>query len=306
MSMDNNILLAKARTYAEHNPSSLGAVIKELLHYDIINVLNKLKAFEKGITFQGGTALRLVYGGRRFSEDLDFAAGHDFNPDRVKGLSAELQRYIEHRYQLPCTVKEPKLRGMDGVAVDTWQLAVTTQPEKRDEPQQRIKIEFACVNAITKTLRFIEPAFDAEKSSRTMVLVESAEEIFADKIIAAGNRTYFKARDLFDIKFLSDRQITFDIQHVIQKVDDYHIDMKSFVDRLSAYCELLELTEIGDKWRQEMSRFATAELTPVLNHPAFWPSARRQVQDVIMQAVRQLESYISGNDVKSDKDIFKL
>ncbi|WP_254693758.1 nucleotidyl transferase AbiEii/AbiGii toxin family protein [Shewanella sp. MEBiC00475] len=31
------------------------------------------------LTFQGGTSLRLCYGGNRFSEDLDFAGGKDFS-----------------------------------------------------------------------------------------------------------------------------------------------------------------------------------------------------------------------------------
>jgi len=42
---------------------------KELLHYDILFVLDKEKLLDK-LTFQGGTSLRLCYGAVRFSEDL--------------------------------------------------------------------------------------------------------------------------------------------------------------------------------------------------------------------------------------------
>ncbi len=48
------------------------------------HVSHMRSVIEKGglldkLTFQGGTSLRLCYGGNRFSEDLDFAGGKDFS-----------------------------------------------------------------------------------------------------------------------------------------------------------------------------------------------------------------------------------
>ncbi|EOG5620081.1 nucleotidyl transferase AbiEii/AbiGii toxin family protein, partial [Proteus mirabilis] len=61
------------------NVSHMRSVIeKELLHYDILFALEKGGLLNK-LTFQGGTSLRLCYGGNRFSEDLDFAGGKDFS-----------------------------------------------------------------------------------------------------------------------------------------------------------------------------------------------------------------------------------
>jgi predicted nucleotidyltransferase component of viral defense system len=61
------------------NVSHMRSVIeKELLHYDILFALEKGGLLDK-LTFQGGTSLRLCYGGNRFSEDLDFAGGKDFS-----------------------------------------------------------------------------------------------------------------------------------------------------------------------------------------------------------------------------------
>ena len=61
------------------NVSHMRSVIeKELLHYDILFALEKGGLLDK-LTFQGGTSLRLCYGGKRFSEDLDFAGGKDFS-----------------------------------------------------------------------------------------------------------------------------------------------------------------------------------------------------------------------------------
>ncbi len=51
---------------------------KELLHHDIINVMN-LEGFLKRLTFIGGTCLRSCYNSERLSEDLDFTGGFDFS-----------------------------------------------------------------------------------------------------------------------------------------------------------------------------------------------------------------------------------
>jgi len=46
-------------------------IVREHFEIEILNVLSKSELSEK-IIFYGGTAIRLAYGGPRFSEDLDF------------------------------------------------------------------------------------------------------------------------------------------------------------------------------------------------------------------------------------------
>jgi predicted nucleotidyltransferase component of viral defense system len=59
-----------------HDAAARPAIVKELLHYDILLSLSQSDV-AKHVTFQGGTALRLCYGGQRYSEDLDFVCGAD-------------------------------------------------------------------------------------------------------------------------------------------------------------------------------------------------------------------------------------
>lgn len=51
---------------------------KELLHYEILRAMEE-DGLLGGLVFQGGTCLRLCYGASRYSEDLDFAGGFDFD-----------------------------------------------------------------------------------------------------------------------------------------------------------------------------------------------------------------------------------
>src|SRR5579863_7994615 len=49
-------------------------LIKETIHLHLLSALSEAGVL-RHVVFQGGTALRLCYGGERFSEDLDFVCG---------------------------------------------------------------------------------------------------------------------------------------------------------------------------------------------------------------------------------------
>src|ERR1043166_2217534 len=49
-------------------------LIKEAIHLHLLSALSDAGVLRHGV-FQGGTALRLCYGGERYSEDLDFVCG---------------------------------------------------------------------------------------------------------------------------------------------------------------------------------------------------------------------------------------
>jgi len=65
-------------------------VVREYFQHLFLSHLYKLKGAEN-ILFKGGTALRIIYGSPRFSEDLDFSS---FNIE-----SHAFERFIEDRFQ---------------------------------------------------------------------------------------------------------------------------------------------------------------------------------------------------------------
>ncbi len=80
---------------------------KELLHYDILFSLDKEGLLDL-LTFQGGTSLRLCYGATRFSEDLDFVGGRNFDRRQLVSMKDCLEHYIGKRYGLEVIVREPR------------------------------------------------------------------------------------------------------------------------------------------------------------------------------------------------------
>ena len=96
-------LAMKAGEYTQMRP----VIEKELLHYDLLFVLDKHGLLDK-LTFQGGTSLRLCYGAPRLSEDLDFVGGNEFTTADLIDMKSCIERYVGERYGLEITVKEPR------------------------------------------------------------------------------------------------------------------------------------------------------------------------------------------------------
>ena len=232
---------------------------KELLHYDVLYALDQASLLDQ-LTFQGGTALRLCYGLERFSEDLDFAGGKDFATGQLMEMKACLETYLGKRYGLEVCVKEPKEMQKDPVyseiKVDKWQISITTSPDKKDIPKQRIKLEVANVVAYTRDPRPLLHNYDflPDGYQDTLVLTESLDEIMADKVIAFVNtQRYIRHRDIWDLSWLSQQGAKVDQELVNNKISDYKIkDYRLKLDK--RINELLSIVT-SKSFSNEISRF---------------------------------------------------
>lgn len=242
----------------DENHKNLRPVIeKELLHYDILFALSENNLLDK-LVFQGGTALRLCYKLKRFSEDLDFAGGVDFSKDDLFALKSVIEDYIGRRYGLEVLVKEPKLfeyGEKNKVHVTKWQIAIVTHPKRKDIPKQKIKLEIANIPAYTRHLMPLHNNYQVlpDGYSETFVYVESLDEILADKIIAYAARKEIKCRDVWDLQWLQHHNANINLDFVNKKIIDYKLE--NFCEKLIARIdELNPLIESG-KFHKEMARF---------------------------------------------------
>jgi hypothetical protein len=239
-------------------------VEKELLHYDILFSLDDDGLLDK-LTFQGGTSLRLCYGAPRYSEDLDFAGGSDFSSEKAGQIRACIEKHIGHRYGLEVSVKEPKeLKHdpqYDGVNVDKWQVSVVTAPERRDIPQQRVKIEVASIPAWTREPRSLHINYDflPDGYGDTLILTETLNEIVADKLVSLVNtEKYVRHRDIWDLRWLKQKNAEIDITLVKKKLEDYRVT--EYTDKLESMRERLPDIIQGESFRNEMRRFLPGDV----------------------------------------------
>lgn len=235
---------------------------KELLHYDILYALDQAGLLDQ-MTFQGGTALRLCYGLQRLSEDLDFAGGTDFVTADLISMKSCLENYLGERYGLEVMVKEPKEMRQDpvyaSIKVDKWQICITTSPERKDIPKQKIKLEVANIPAYTAVPRSLQKNYDflPDGYQDTLVMTESLQEIMADKVVSFVNTDkYIRYRDIWDLRWLKQQGVVPDQYLIGQKLNDYQVD--HFIQKLSDRMEALPAICAEKAFVDEMKRFIPA------------------------------------------------
>lgn len=174
------------------------------------------------IYFQGGTSIRLLHNGWRYSEDLDFVSL------RVNALSIDKLVHASFRRS-----QDTLVQFFGG---KSFGLELKSKPEKSylktywlhlthvEQPQIcRVKLEFAKF-AVYQAQNFAVTRPDLALPITPLVVSESLSEILADKITAFAGRKYIKGRDIFDLWYLSAvLGVKTDHSLLPKKFGDYHI-----------------------------------------------------------------------------------
>lgn len=238
-------------------------VEKELLHYDILFALDQ-GGFLDRLTFQGGTALRLCHGAPRFSEDLDFTGGRDFDAGMLAGMADSVRTLISGRYGLDLEVKTPKREGdtgTDDIKVNRWQISIVTAPARPDLPRQKIRIEVVNIPAYTSTPMALRRNYAAlpDGYGDTLIQTETLREIMADKLVSlVVTERYIRYRDIWDLRWLSQQGASPDGVLLRNKLTDYHVN--AYPDRLARFRQRLPEVIHDKAFRDSMIRFLPADV----------------------------------------------
>ena len=265
----------------QHIPHDLLA--REDIQRAILAHLSQSGFFAAAV-FQGGTALRLVCGNQRFSEDLDFVARSSV-PVFVRQVSASL-----------ATLPEAVARSvayLDDVRVNTQKISGGL---RRDAFR-------ATLSPLHKTLR-INLEFMAVPSHETLttagnrdddtypVVAESLREIVSDKVVALALRPYVKGRDLWDLDFLlTHHHIVPSPQLTRAKVADYGVHWHEFSLRFSERLALLP-TVGAEALAGDMPRFLTAKAFQHLE--ADIPALIQRITHHLPHAVAEVSGPLQG------------
>lgn len=269
-----------AQLARENGRQTMAPVIeKELLHYELLRAMEEDGLLEN-LVFQGGTCLRLCYGASRYSEDLDFAGGSNFDADDLKDLKTCVEKALPERYRVTADVKEP---AHSDSLVRKWRIRVNTTPSRPDIAAQKISLEVAAVPAYTKRPRMLHLNYEGLPSSYEDVVLfaESPEEILADKLEAFACSRHIRYRDLWDMHWLMRRPgIDFDEACTLRsaKEADYG-ESQRFAERIERLdAELPEIIE-GNEFKQQMKRFLPLDrYERTIARPAFRASLAESIR----------------------------
>ena len=169
-------------------------LLVEYLQYELLDSIYKQKGSEK-LSFIGGTAIRIVYGTERFSEDLDFdnfgLSYKDFSGllEKVitdmenKGYKVEY-RFIE-KGAYHCYIKFPDLLFDNNLSGN-------------NDEKILIRVDTVRKKKLAETKSFLLNKFGVYRRITT----NTESVILVQKIIAILDRKRVKGRDFYDVSFL--------------------------------------------------------------------------------------------------------
>lgn len=269
MSLFDRLVAEALKNQGELAPLRV-VVEKELLHHDILREMSTAGLLSN-LTFIGGTCLRACYGSNRLSEDLDFTGGNDFKRETLAALGSVLVERLNLKYNLKVEVSEPvRIRGN----VDTWKLKVDTQPQRYNMPVQRIHIDICAVPSYDRQPMLLRNHYGVEMGTAGLIVQsQSREEILADKMVAFTLRpNRFKNRDLWDIGWLKQHNITLPLSLVKKKVADHRRTIEDFLALLEKRKQqLCDEPEIRKGFIHEMRRFLPPQvISRTVEKEEFW------------------------------------
>jgi predicted nucleotidyltransferase component of viral defense system len=207
-------------------------LMKEAIHLHLLSALSEAGVLQH-VVFQGGTALRLCYGGERYSEDLDFVCGKagaylkdvEFDAFVDKALETT-KRTLQRDFDIDAAQivlkrpTQPELVKGSALNVTAWQIVVPVNPTPKT-PKSRIKIEFANVPSYDSKPLVVNATPGLVQIQDVILNAETPSEILADKAVALTARAALKFRDVWDVWFLLNK---------LSAIPDRGMVLKKFID----------------------------------------------------------------------------
>jgi predicted nucleotidyltransferase component of viral defense system len=276
-------------------------LVKEAIHLHLLSAMSDAGILRHAV-FQGGTALRLCYGGDRYSEDLDFVcgkAGSYFTDVEFKELiEAALEttkKTLNRDFGIAAnriSLKKPPhpdLVKQEPITVAAWQIIVPIEATPR-APRSLIKIEFANVPAYEIKPMPVRATPGLVQVQDVILTVEAPNEILADKAVALTAREVLKFRDVWDVWFLQNKlDAKVDRDVVQKKFADYGTsDMEAKAEK-----RLAELSSEAtpNAFLSEMKRFLPAKRVAQLSETGLQHSILTESGDLLRRAVLPVSSY---------------
>jgi predicted nucleotidyltransferase component of viral defense system len=271
-------------------------LVKEVIHLHLLSALSEARVLRQ-VVFQGGTALRLCYGGERYCEDLHFVREKTRSTkvdkiefDRLVRDALEATKKSLHRSfdidpdQIAFRqLAHPMAIKSDSGSVAAWQIVVPIGPTRRS-PESCIKIEFANVPSYDCGPNVVRATPGLVQVEDVILTVERPDEILADKAVVLTAREVMKYRDAWDVWYLINKlNARADRDMVRRKFADYGVaDVEA---KAKDRCEELAKLRTGKALLDEMRRFLPAKRVAEISNTGLHRAILSTSEHLIEQAV---------------------
>ena len=211
------------------------ALLREYMQYKILEIIFATQ-YNNKLSFLGGTALRIIHGNTRFSEDVDFdnfgLSEEEFKELSeeikrgfgVEGVQAEIRTVTKKAFR--CYLKIPEILHREGVSQmpeEKILIQIDTLPHHFDYSPENVLIN----------------KFDVFSEIR----VTPTQLILSQKIVAAFDRKRAKGRDFYDILFLISKKTKPDFRYLTKTIGVNN--SKELNDYITENCRYLNFIELA-------------------------------------------------------------
>lgn len=171
------------------------------------------------VTFHGGTAIRLLHGGYRYSEDLDFCVLEKKQLEELETLVHKAYSHAKNLMTLYLGNAGYELKKKERKKIPTWWFNVLAPGERQ---KYRVKIEFGLYPVYSQKALPIQIR-NPFLPRQPLVVGTDLKELLADKLNALADRPFVKERDFFDLWYLrAVLKVPIDLEVLSRKLKDYH------------------------------------------------------------------------------------
>jgi len=168
--------------------------LREYLHHVILRELFEQNVLDE-LVFHGGTALRILYDLRRFSEDLDFHL-KEKSPFNLKSIAQKIKKHLEMQgYQL--SLKGTSADKVQSVFIKFERILEEAHLTSKGRKKMRVKIEVDT----NPPQGFRTESSLVHKFLPFGVIHHDKTSFLAGKLHAILQRSYTKGRDYYDLWF---------------------------------------------------------------------------------------------------------
>ena len=170
------------------------SALREYFQYKILDILFKNGLSEK-ISFLGGTAIKMCYGSRRYSEDLDFD-NFGLTEEDFVGMSETIKK------ELVLEGYEVEIKNIFKSAFRCYIKIPRVLFENKISPLENEKITIQ-VDTMPHKFHFIPDVFVLQKYDIFRnIKITPKDIILSEKVAAVLGRKRAKGRDFYDIVYL--------------------------------------------------------------------------------------------------------
>jgi predicted nucleotidyltransferase component of viral defense system len=169
-------------------------LLREYLHYKILEIIYD-SPFGDGLTLMGGTAIHIVHGGPRFSEDLDFD-NRGLDPPAFESLG----ELIRSKMKLQGFALETKTVARRALRLSLRFPGLLRHMNLSRDPREKVDLR---VDAEPQRFEYDAAGFLIDKFDVFgRILVVPADLLLAQKTLCLFSRPRPMGRDFFDALFL--------------------------------------------------------------------------------------------------------